>query len=71
VRARPPIQRVTPTPLKVAIPERQVRWRVVAHDTNVPGFAGRGDVLEVGARCGKDAIAEQIRENERAENEGG
>ncbi len=73
-KSLPPAQQITPRQVVASIPESQIRWRVVAHDTDLPDFIDRGgDIFPldatappssaVDAFCGNDPIAEQLPAN--------
>lgn len=60
-----PVQNGSVGEVKTYIPERQVRWRVVAHETDITELLperAHADIKTVDARCGNDAIQER---NER------
>jgi hypothetical protein len=70
-KSRPAAQPIMPRQVFASIPEGQIRWRVVAHDTDMPDFIDRGgDIFPldttappssaVEAFCGNDPIAEQL-----------
>jgi hypothetical protein len=70
-KSRPAAQPIMPRQVSASIPEGQIRWRVVAHDTDMPDFIDRGgDIFPldttappssaVEAFCGNDPIAEQL-----------